>query len=107
MPRKARMYLPRVPAYVAQPSNNRNACFSVMMIINTIKPCYCTIRADLHAYCLMINHVHLLLTPLAEDSISLALQHAGRQYVQHINQTYKRTGTLWEGRHKSSLIDTE
>jgi putative transposase len=63
--------------------------------------------AKLHAYCLMTNHVHLLLTPDHEDSISRVVQHVGRQYVKYINQIYKRTGTLWEGRHKGSIVDAD
>ncbi len=55
----------------------------------------------------MTNHVHLLITPMEADSISQILQHIGRQYVQYINKTYRRSGTLWEGRHKASLIDAE
>ncbi len=79
--------------------------------------------AQLHAYCLMTNHVHLLLTPLAVDSIPRILQHLGRMYVRYINKTYRRSGTLWErflllqnrhtlhpvnkGRYKASLIDAK
>ena len=62
---------------------------------------------DVHAYCLMTNHVHLLLTPTTEDGISKVMQSIGRRYVQYINRSYKRTGTLWESRHKSSLIQEE
>jgi putative transposase len=55
----------------------------------------------------MTNHVHLLITPHFTDSISRILQHIGRQYVCYVNKTYRRSGTLWEGRHKGSLIDAE
>ena len=55
----------------------------------------------------MTNHVHLLITPHAEQSLSKALQMVGRYYVQHFNYRYRRTGTLWEGRYKAALIDTE
>lgn len=55
----------------------------------------------------MTNPVHLLITPCYANSISRIIQHVGRQYVQYINKTYKRSGTLWEGRHKSSLVDAE
>lgn len=64
-------------------------------------------KADLHAYCLMTNHVHLLITPREEDSIQRVMQHLGRQYVQYINKTYKRSGSLWEGRHKGSLVSKD
>ena len=61
----------------------------------------------LHAYVLMTNHVHLLLTPKAELSIGKAIQSIGRYYVQYFNYHYERTGTLWEGRYKATLIDSE
>jgi len=59
-----------------------------------------------HAYVLMTNHVHLLLTPATEASISQTMQFLGRKYVTFINYKYRRTGTLWEGRHKGSVIDS-
>src|SRR5690606_12733336 len=55
----------------------------------------------------MTNHVHLLLTPHSTDSISRLMQHVGRRYVLYINRTYRRSGTLWEGRHKGSIVDAE
>lgn len=60
-----------------------------------------------HAYVLMTNHVHLLLTPERPDSASLLMKHLGQRYVQYINRTYKRSGTLWEGRFRSCLTQTE
>ena len=61
----------------------------------------------IHAYILMTNHVHLLVTPSNEIALPKVMQSIGRCYVQHINKTYKRTGTLWEGRYKSSLIQAD
>ncbi len=111
MPRKARMYLPHVPAHIVQRGNNRDACFFAEDDFNFYKQVLAEglerYGAELHAYCLMTNHVHLLITPFATDSISRILQHIGRQYVQYINKTYRRSGTLREGRHKGSLIDAE
>jgi putative transposase len=52
---------------------------------------------------LMTNHVHLLVTPHEKDSASLLMKHLGQRYVQFINRTYRRSGTLWEGRFKSCL----
>lgn len=60
-----------------------------------------------HAYILMTNHVHLLITPQQEQSLSKAMQMLGRYYVQYYNYSYRRTGTLWEGRYKATLIDSE
>ncbi|MDC0661362.1 transposase [Marinobacter sp. SS21] len=111
MPRKTRIYLPGVPAHVVQRGHNRDACFFAEDDFRF----YCQVLAEglkrygaeLHAYCLMTNHVHLLITPQHADSISRLMQHAGRQYVQYVNKTYRRSGTLWEGRHKGSLVDAE
>jgi putative transposase len=55
----------------------------------------------------MTNHVHLLVTPARRDSISGLFQFVGRHYVAYVNHTYGRTGTLWEGRYKASLIEEE
>lgn len=100
MPRKTRMYLPGVPAHVVQRGHNRDACFFAEDDFRF----YCQVLAEglkrygaeLHAYCLMTNHVHLLVTPQHADSISRLMQHVGRQYVQYVNKTYRRSGTLWK-----------
>ena len=63
-------------------------------------------HCQLHAYVLMTNHVHLLITPLEENSLSKAMQSLGRVYVQQFNYLYKRSGTLWEGRYRATLIDS-
>ena len=111
MPRKTRMYLPGVPAHVVQRGHNRDACFyaeeDFRFYRQVLGEGLKRYGAELHAYCLMTNHVHLLLTPKHTDSISRLMQHVGRQYVQYINKTYRRSGTLWEGRHKGSLVDAE
>jgi putative transposase len=62
---------------------------------------------ELHAYVLMTNHVHLLVTPGASYGISRLMQATGRKYVHYINRTYRRSGTFWEGRYKTSLIDSD
>ena len=59
-----------------------------------------------HAYCLMTNHVHLLLTPPAADSCAVLMRNLGQRYVQRFNRAYQRTGTLWEGRFKSFLVES-
>jgi len=60
-----------------------------------------------HAYVLMTNHVHILATPHYKESISLSMQSVGRRYGEYVNKEYVRTGSLWEGRHKASLVDAE
>ena len=62
---------------------------------------------SLYSYCLMTNHVHLLLTPKEINGVSRLMQSLGRYYVRYVNQVYGRTGTLWEGRFKSSVVDSE
>ena len=61
----------------------------------------------LHAYVLMTNHIHLLITPTTDAGLGRLMQSLGRRYVGHINRTYGRTGTLWEGRFKSTIVDSE
>ena len=111
MPRKPRMYLPGIPAHVVQRGNNRTTCFfgddDYLYYLECLGQGLRRYPAQLHAYVLMTNHVHLLMTPQHADSISRLMQHVGRLYVFYINKTYRRSGTLWEGRHKASLIDAE
>lgn len=111
MPRKIRMFIPGVPAHIVQRGNNREACFfcddDYLYYKELLAEGLKRYGGELHAYCLMTNHVHLLISPVAEDSIPRIVQHVGRQYVQYINRSYRRSGTLWEGRYKSSLVDEE
>ena len=61
----------------------------------------------LYLFCFMTNHVHLLITPQTAQGVSLVMRDLGRDYVRRVNQKYRRSGTMWEGRFKSSLVDTE
>lgn len=111
MPRKPRFVVPGVPQHVIQRGHNREPCFyateDYQRYLDELKQAIETNGAKLHAYVLMTNHVHLLVTPLSENSISHFMQDLGRKYVKYINATYRRTGTLWEGRYKASLVDSE
>lgn len=111
MPRKPRSYIPGIPVHIVHRGNNRQATFyadeDYLFYLESLQTGLRRYGASLHAYCLMTNHVHLLITPDREDSIPRILQHIGRMYVRYINKTYRRSGTLWEGRHKSSLVDAE
>lgn len=111
MPRKTRMYVPGVPAHVVQRGNNREPCFFAQadygFYLSALMDALERYEVELHAYVLMTNHVHLLMTPKHAEGISRVMQHVGRLYVRHVNETYVRTGTLWEGRHKASLIEAE
>ena len=88
MPGKTRMYVPGIPVHIVQRGNNRQACFFADEDYQYYKEILAEglrrYGGQLHAYCLMTNHVHLLLSPLEEDSISRIIQHVGRQYVQYI-----------------------
>ena len=111
MPRLPRFVLPGHPQHVIQRGNNRCPIFIAEEdygcfrhhLLEACQRHQCLI----HAYILMTNHVHMIMTPQKEDSIAKVLQSVGRRYVQYFNVTYQRTGTLWEGRYKATLIDTE
>ena len=111
MPRKPRMYLPGIPCHIIQRGNNREATFfaeqDYQYYLNCLLDASCRYRTKVHAYVLMTNHVHILATPENKESISLTMQSVGRLYVQYVNKEYQRTGTLWESRHKASLVDAE
>ena len=111
MPRRQRMFVPGIPVHVVQRGNNRQVTFfndkDYQFYLDTLLTGLKRYGVDLHAYVLMTNHVHFLMTPQRQDSIPRLFQHIGRLYVRHINQTYKRTGTLWEGRYKCSLVDAD
>lgn len=111
MPRRPRMYLPGIPAHIVQRGNNREPCFfaedDYRFYLDRLGSALKRYRVQLHAYVLMTNHVHLLMTPVDTIGISRVMALLGQHYVQYINRTYQRSGTLWEGRHKASLVDAE
>ncbi len=110
MPRKPRFYLPNVPAHVMQRGHSRSSVFfeeeDYLEYLRILKSMAEKYQCFVHAYVLMTNHIHLLVTPLTQNSISSLFQGIGRQYVTYINRTYGLSGTLWEGRHKGNPIDT-
>jgi putative transposase len=108
--------LPRYTAqglvqHIVQRGNNRVATFATSVDYQFFRECLQTACAkhgcQIHAYAFMTNHVHLLMTPSSEDGIGKVMQSVGRRYVQYFNRTYRRTGTLWEGRYRATLIDSE
>lgn len=110
MARKPRFNLPGIPQHVVQRGNNRSDCFfaekDYRFFLKSLQTVSEKAGCAIHAYVLMTNHVHLLLTPLREYALSEMMQALGRRYVRYINQTYQRTGSLWEGRYKASLVDS-
>lgn len=111
MPRRPRVHLDGVPLHIVQRGHNREACFfcedDYFSYLHWLGEALTENECSLHAYVLMTNHVHLLLTPKKAEAVPKLLISIGRRYVQYINRTYKRTGTLWDSRYKSSLIQAE
>jgi len=111
MSRQPRFVLPGQPQHVTQRGNHGDAIFACnddcRFYLQKLGDACKRFACDLHAYVLMINHVHLLLTPQTEHSISKVMQSVGRYYVPYFNHQLKRTGTLWEGRYKAALLDSE
>ena len=111
MPRRPRINLEGVPQHVIQRGNNRLACFFTQqdyeVYLSKLNEYAIQHEVNIHGFVLMTNHVHLLMTPTTKSGISLLMQSVGRYYVRYINRTYNRTGTLWEGRFKSTLVDSE
>ncbi len=111
MARLPRLTLPGFPHHVIQRGNNRQAIFldradfEAMLVLldeNARK-----FQVALHAYVLMDNHFHLLATPSTGDGLPQMMQSIGRSYVRYFNQRHGRTGTLWEGRYRSTVIQSE
>ena len=111
MPRRARLSIAGIPWHIIQRGNNRSVCFHAeddfQFYLHYLQEFATKFGCAIHAYVLMTNHVHLLLTPQRPDSASLLMKHLGQRYVQYINRTYKRSGTLWEGRFRSCLAQSE
>ncbi|MDP8567292.1 REP-associated tyrosine transposase [Methylophilus aquaticus] len=111
MARLPRFVLPGHPQHVIIRGNNRDPVFiadeDYRYFLEKLSDGAKRHQCDIHAYVLMTNHVHLLITPHKEDGLSKLMQMLGRYYVQYFNYTYQRTGTLWESRYKASLIDSE
>jgi putative transposase len=111
MARLPRFFVPGVPLHIIQRGNNRQKLFSQITDYNVyldwLKEAAHIHECAIHAYVLMTNHVHLLVTPTHEESLPKTFQSLGRRYVQYFNATYERTGTLWEGRYRATLIESE
>jgi putative transposase len=111
MPRRTRNYIPGFPYHIVQRGNNREACFieseNYQYYLELWRQLSKRYGVKVHAYCLMTNHIHILVTPESKRSISDTMKVVGSRYAQYINLKYRRTGTLWEGRHRSSLVQSE
>ncbi len=111
MARLPRLHLPGCAQHVIQRGNNREACFydeaDYKAYLAFLKDAAIKHQVAIHAFVLMTNHVHLLVTPSDEHGTSSMMQTLGRRYVQYFNHIYRRTGTLWEGRYKSTIVDAD
>ena len=111
MPRRARIILPNTPMHLIQRGNNRQACFfadeDYQFYLEWLAEYASTTGCSVHAYVLMSNHVHLLVSGETTKSVGNMMKALGQRYVQYINLSYKRSGTLWEGRYRSCLTREE
>ncbi len=111
MARLPRYIIPGQPQHIIQRGNNRQVIFAADADYPFFRDALVA-AADkhdlrIHAYVWMTNHLHLLATPGQEDSIGKVFQSAARKYVQYFNHTYSRSGTLWEGRYRATVVDSE
>lgn len=111
MPRRPRVIYPGVPLHIIQRGNNRQACFfadeDYYLYLDWLFKYANETSCAIHAFVLMTNHVHILLTPSESNSAGALMKKLGQRYVQYINRSYKRSGTLWEGRFRSCIIEQE
>lgn len=111
MPRRARNYIPGPPYHVVQWGNNGEVCFiepeDYQFYLDLWRQLSQRYGVLVHAYCLMTNHIHVLATPKTQSSFSDTMKVVGSRYAQYVNRKYRRTGTLWEGRHRSSLVQSD
>lgn len=107
MPRRARLAVAGIPWHIVQRGNNRSACFfcdeDYRYYLETLAQRAQRHDCAIHAYVLMTNHAHILLTPKQEKNASGLMKDLGQRYTQYVNRSYRRTGTLWEGRFQSCL----
>lgn len=111
MARLPRLTVPGYPHHLIQRGNNRQAIFAstddYQILLGMLAEDASRFEVDLHAYVLMSNHFHLLATPGTESSLPLLMQSVGRRYVRYFNQRQGRSGTLWEGRYRSTVIQAD
>jgi putative transposase len=111
MARRARLVLPDVPLHIIQRGNNRHPCFisdgDFNVYLCMLREAAAHLACSIHAYVLMTNHVHLLVSPPDMAAPSMLMKAVGQRYSQYVNRRYQRTGTLWEGRFRSCLVEGE
>jgi putative transposase len=110
MPRQARFIVAGVAAHITQRGHNGDVCFiresDYLLYLLHLRELSERHRCAVHAYCLMTNHVHLLLTPETERGCANLMRDLGQRYVQYFNRTYGRKGTLWQGRYWANIAQS-
>jgi putative transposase len=111
MARSPRITIPAYPHHIIQRGNNRAATFfadeDYSFFLECLRQAKVKCRCKIYAYVLMTNHFHLLLEPAEVGDLGRFMQSVGRRYVRYVNQTYRRSGTLWEGRFKSATVSRD
>lgn len=111
MARLPRLSVPGYPHHVIQRGNNRQPIFldeaDRQQMLQLLESLARQFEVAIHAYVLMDNHFHLLLTPQTQEGLPRMMQAVGRRYVRYFNDRHGRSGTLWDGRYKSTLLETE
>ncbi|MES2832382.1 MAG: transposase [Pseudomonadota bacterium] len=111
MPRLPRLIVPFQPHHVIQRGAGRHSVFvdadDYRVFLTHLRTSAKKFNVAVHAYVLMSNHLHLLATPAEPISLAKMMQWIGRYYVPYFNHKYDRTGTLWQGRYKTAVIDSD
>lgn len=111
MPRKPRFYLPDYPVHIVQRGHDQNDVFfeqdDYLAYLDWLQEGADWYDVAIHAYALLPNEIHILATPSSKEAASRMMQYQGRCYVPYINNTYGKSGTLWQGRYKASLIEPQ
>ena len=111
MPRRSRIIVPNIPLHIIQRGNNRQPCFfadeDYLFYLERLERYAKSEGCLIHSFVLMTNHVHLLITPCRSESAGMLMKRLGQHYVQYVNRTYKRSGTLWEGRFRSCIVQQQ
>ncbi|ABR90434.1 Uncharacterized conserved protein [Janthinobacterium sp. Marseille] len=111
MARLPRLVVPNQPHHIIQRGNDRQLVFretaDYLEFLARLREAAKQFKVAIHAYVLMPDHLHLLATPVDQDGLSRMMQWLGRYYVPYFNRKYERSGTLWQGRYKATVVDAE
>ena len=111
MPRQSRPVIPEVRLHITQRGNNKLPCFfdeaDFLVYLKLLHAASIRAACCVHAYVLMSNHVHLVVSPTDAQGPAMLMKSLGERYVQYVNRRHGRTGTLWEGRYHSCLVQSE